>query len=113
MLHVLRLLGDATNAGYMQPVVAQAEVLTPAVDTLRERGLAAEALAVPGSPARIILETAIANHAGLIVLGPGRRASDLAALLLGGVAHEVIHLSDRPVLIGVALGRPSHSGHMR
>jgi nucleotide-binding universal stress UspA family protein len=36
--------------------------------------------------------------AGVIVLG-SRGRSDLTALLLGSVAHQVIHLADQPVLV--------------
>ncbi|HEV8650268.1 MAG TPA: universal stress protein [Actinomycetes bacterium] len=34
----------------------------------------------------------------MIVMG-SRGRTDLAALVLGSVAHKVLHLSDRPVLI--------------
>ena len=51
-----------------------------------------------GRVAPIIVETAEAYRAGAIVMGSHGRG-DLAALLLGSVAHKVVHLADRPVLI--------------
>jgi nucleotide-binding universal stress UspA family protein len=51
-----------------------------------------------GRVAPIIVETARACQAGVIVMGSHGRG-DLTALLLGSVAHKVVHLADRPVLI--------------
>ena len=51
-----------------------------------------------GRVAPIIVETARAYQAGVIVMGSHGRG-DLVALLLGSVAHKVVHLADRPVLI--------------
>ena len=54
--------------------------------------------ALAGRVARIIVESARAHEAGAIVMGSHGRG-DLVALLLGSVAHKVVHLADRPVLI--------------
>ena len=54
--------------------------------------------ALAGRVARIIVESARAHGAGAIVMGSHGRG-DLVALLLGSVAHRVVHLADRPVLI--------------
>jgi nucleotide-binding universal stress UspA family protein len=51
-----------------------------------------------GGIARIIANLAEDLDAGLIVMGSHGRG-DLTALLLGSVAHKVLHLSQRPVLI--------------
>ena len=48
--------------------------------------------------ARILTNLAEDLDAGLIVMGSHGRG-DLTALLLGSVAHKVVHLSQRPVLI--------------
>jgi nucleotide-binding universal stress UspA family protein len=54
--------------------------------------------AFAGHVAKIIVELARDHGAGVIVLG-SRGRSDLTALLLGSVAHQVIHLADQPVLV--------------
>jgi nucleotide-binding universal stress UspA family protein len=53
---------------------------------------------VDGRVAPIIVEVARECQAGVIVMGSHGRG-DLAALLLGSVAHKVVHSADRPVLI--------------
>ena len=51
-----------------------------------------------GGIARLLTNLAEDLDAGLIVMGSHGRG-DLTALLLGSVAHKVLHLSQRPVLI--------------
>jgi len=51
-----------------------------------------------GGIARILANLAEDLDAGLIVMGSHGRG-DLTALLLGSVAHKVLHLSQRAVLI--------------
>jgi nucleotide-binding universal stress UspA family protein len=46
----------------------------------------------------VLIEVAASHQAGLIVVGT-RGRSDLASMLLGSVAHEVVHKATLPVLV--------------
>lgn len=75
-------------------------VLEGIMGRLRAAGLTVEAkVAGPSSfVAQDIAEEARAWDADLIVMG-SRRLSELGGLVAGSVNHEVMHLSDRPVLV--------------
>jgi nucleotide-binding universal stress UspA family protein len=71
-----------------------------AVNTLTERGLGAKGTIVNGTvgrTARVIIDTAEADDAGLIVMG-SRGLSDWEGLFVGSVTHRVLHLARMPVL---------------
>jgi nucleotide-binding universal stress UspA family protein len=51
-----------------------------------------------GHVAKVVVDAAEKHGAGVIVMG-SRGRTDLEALVLGSVAHKVLHLSGRPVLI--------------
>jgi universal stress protein A len=45
-----------------------------------------------------LIDVAVSNEAGLIVVGT-RGRSDVTSMLLGSVAHEAVHKSPLPVLV--------------
>jgi nucleotide-binding universal stress UspA family protein len=61
-------------------------------------GVPYRAMVMDGPPAHVILETARAEHADLIVVG-ARGRGGFAELLLGSVSHHLTHHADRPVLV--------------
>lgn len=71
------------------------------VRELKDAGAATrgEVVRVPiGDVPRAILDAAKAEDVGLIVMGT-RGLSDWERLLLGSVAHKVVHLAEVPVLV--------------
>ena len=68
---------------------------------LKDVGVSARAearAAIAGRAAQEIMDVATSEDAGLIVMG-SRGMSDWQGLLVGSVAHKVVHLSSVPVLI--------------
>lgn len=68
---------------------------------LRDRGVAASGVVLHGAQghmAGVICDQAETSGADLIVLGSHGR-TDLGGILLGSVAHRVIHLARKPVLV--------------
>jgi len=98
VLHVIPLV---TVAG-VGPVESEQEaqaILRRGMATVEERGVRASGeIAVDRSVAGAIAAAAQRLAADLVVLG-SRRPSPLQGLVLGSVAHEVIHQLRRPVLL--------------
>jgi nucleotide-binding universal stress UspA family protein len=68
---------------------------------LKELGVSARPearAALAGRAAQEIMDVAVSEDAGLIVMG-SRGMSDWQGLLIGSVAHKVLHLSSVPVLV--------------
>jgi nucleotide-binding universal stress UspA family protein len=79
-------------------------------ERMRARGLSVETRLGQGEAAEGIAELAREIGASLIVVGShGRRGLD--RMLLGSVAHEVVLLADRPVLVARGGAAPSGIGH--
>ncbi len=99
VLHARYVLPDATGIPFVDSESDAQQVVTRTVDALRNAGVTAIAHApLSVGVARQIAEEATTWNADLIIMG-SRRLSDLGSLFLGGVSHEVMHRSDRPVLV--------------
>jgi nucleotide-binding universal stress UspA family protein len=76
-------------------------VADDAARSLKDMGVSARVearAALAGRAAQEIMDVAASEDAGLIVMG-SRGMSDWQGLLIGSVAHKVLHLSSVPVLI--------------
>ena len=99
VFHV-REMAVAEAMTYVEPADDGAAIVEAVARALMSRGVQAESIAAletESVPKRIVRQ-AKDYRADLIVVG-SRRLSSAAGLLLGSVAHEVIHLADRPVLV--------------
>ena len=75
------------------------QLVETAVERLRGEGVQAEGQVEPGpgTTARQLL--AIADSAGANLIAIGDRSSAVTDVLLGSVAHRVVHLAEIPVLL--------------
>jgi nucleotide-binding universal stress UspA family protein len=92
-----------SRAGYV-PLESDAEAQSIAEHAAKELHDAAVKVhyevrnTICGQAGREIVDAAHAHDAGVIVMG-SRGHSGMTGLVLGSTAHQVIHLSDRPVLV--------------
>lgn len=100
VLHARYLVMGIDSQPWIDPDRYADQEVVQVVKQLKGAGVHAvafEPVAVAGIP-RLIASEARVWNADLVVVG-SRRLSDLASLLTGGVDHEVIHLTDAPVLV--------------
>ena len=100
VLHVRYLLPSGMGGAFLEPEEDSAHLVEEIVGRLKKAGVNAEGASLLNRQgvAREIVESAKAWDADLIVIG-SRRLSDLASIFLGGIGHEVMQLSERPVLV--------------
>jgi nucleotide-binding universal stress UspA family protein len=76
-------------------------VIKRTIDEIKKAGGSGEGdviRALHGTVAQALVESAREHKADAIVVG-SRGLSDLAGMVLGSVAHKVIHLSEVPVIV--------------
>ncbi|MCL6638976.1 MAG: universal stress protein [Firmicutes bacterium] len=68
------------------------------VSLFQEQGLAVDSEIVAGEPGVAIADYAKKNGFGWIIMGT-RGLSDLSGVIMGSVSHQVLHLTELPVLL--------------
>ena len=74
------------------------KLMTPFRDMISKKGIAFDDLIMEGPAGQKICEVAQIEGCEMIIMG-SRGRSDLAGLVLGSVAHRVLHQAPCPVLI--------------
>jgi nucleotide-binding universal stress UspA family protein len=100
VMHARYLVTGLDSWPYVEPDEYAEQTVVKIVRRLETAGIRAMAHTpiVGTGIARAIAREARAWDADLVVVG-SRRLSDLASLLSGGIDHDVMRLSDRPVLV--------------
>jgi nucleotide-binding universal stress UspA family protein len=99
-VHVLHVHESGVMAPLETPGDAT-DLIEGAVEELHRAGVKATGDTIParsGSAAPAILDAAKAFDSGIIVMGT-RGLSDFSGLLVGSMAHKVIHHAECPVLV--------------
>lgn len=101
VVHVLEF-GAGRGMAFAREVPSEAyDLVDEVVRGLKDAGIGARGEvkeAVHGNAARQLVSAADGFDADLVVMG-SRGLSDWQGLILGSVAHQVLHMSHRPVLI--------------
>ena len=99
--HIIELLPTKIGPTEAEPREDAQQLVERYAKQLADAGVDASTdigRAISGHVGKMLVNAAVEHQVGLIVMG-SRGRSDLSSLLLGSVAHEVVHHSQCPVLI--------------
>ena len=99
VVHVAQAFVGLHGFAYLESGDEIRETMTRARDLLGDAGVDAHGVVAHQGPvAKAVAEIATDWNADLIVIGSSRMG-DMGSLFLGSVSHDLLHLTDRPVLV--------------
>jgi nucleotide-binding universal stress UspA family protein len=99
VVHVAQAIFGAQGFAYVEPGDEIGETMATTCSLLKDAGVAVEGMiAHQGPVAATVAEIAKDWNADMIVIGSSRMG-DIGSLFLGSVSHDLLHMTDRPVLV--------------
>jgi len=99
VLHVAQAIIGIEGFAYVESAQEIHETMTRACGLLIDAGVKVQGVVAHEGPVSLaVAETAKNWNADLIVIGSSRMR-DIASLFLGSVSHDLLHMTDRPVLM--------------
>ncbi len=99
VVHVAQAIFGLEGFAYIESADEIHETMAKATALVSDSGLNVQGLVAHQGPvAEAVAEIATNWNADLIVIGSSRMG-DIGSLFLGSVSHDLLHLTDRPVLI--------------
>lgn len=99
VLHVAQTIVGIEGFAFVESEQEIHDTMTRACGRLIDAGLKVQGMVAHEGPvAKAVAETARDWDADLIVIGSSRMR-DIASLFLGSVSHDLLHMTDRPVLV--------------
>jgi nucleotide-binding universal stress UspA family protein len=99
VVHVTQAIFGAQGFAYVESDEEIQATMANAIGILNDSRVQAEGVVAHAGPvARSVAEIAASWNADLIVVGSSRMG-DLGSLVLGSVSHELLHQTERPVLV--------------
>jgi nucleotide-binding universal stress UspA family protein len=101
VLNVREWMASRAGVYDLETMEEAQELVDRTVADLKDSGVSARgevARGIAGHSARLIVEAAKTEDAGMIVMG-SRGLTDFGGFFLGSVAHKVLHLAEIPVTV--------------
>jgi nucleotide-binding universal stress UspA family protein len=99
VVHVAQAIVGAQGFAYVESEDEIRETMSHASELLRAADVSVQGVVAHQGPvAKAVAEIAADWNADLIVVGSSRMG-DIGSIFLGSVSHELLHMTDRPVLI--------------
>lgn len=99
IVHVAQAIFVAQGFAYVESDDEIQATMATAIQLVRDAGVEAEGVVAHAGPvAKAVAEIAASWSADLIVVGSSRMG-DVGSLLLGSVSHDLLHGTERPVLV--------------
>lgn len=99
VLHVAQAFFGAQGFAYVEPAHEIRQTMARACEALEDGGVDVHGMVAHQGPvAKAVADVAKDWNADLIVIGSSRMG-DIGSLFLGSVSHDLLHMTDRPVLI--------------
>ena len=99
VVHVARAMSPLNGFAYVESGDEIHETMTHACKLLGDEGVKVQGVVASRGPvATAVAEIATRWNADLIVVGSSRMG-DIGSLFLGSISHDLLHVTDRPVLV--------------
>jgi nucleotide-binding universal stress UspA family protein len=99
VVHVAQAIFGLQGFAYVEPADEIRDTMARACGLVIDAGIKVQGMVAHDGPvAKAVAEIAQDWNADLIVIGSSRMR-DIASLFLGSVSHDLLHMTDRPVLI--------------
>lgn len=99
VVHVAQAIFGLQGFAYVEPADEIRDTMARACGLVIDAGIKVQGMVAHDGPvAKAVAEIAQDWNADLIVIGSSRMR-DLGSLFLGSVSHDLLHMTDRPVLI--------------
>jgi nucleotide-binding universal stress UspA family protein len=99
VVHVALAIVGAQGFAYVEPTEEIRETMSRACQMVSDAGFTVQGMVVHQGPvAAAVAEIAKDVEADLIVIGSSRMG-DIGSLFLGSVSHNLLHMTDKPVLV--------------
>jgi nucleotide-binding universal stress UspA family protein len=99
VMHVAQAMFGVQGFAYVEPDGEIHETMTRACTLVGNAGVNVQGIVAHEGPvAKAVAEIAKDWNADLVVIGSSRMG-DIGSLFLGSVSHDLLHMTDRPVLI--------------